>query len=101
MQDIELKDIKENDFKKSMESAAKISEDVLSDIEISIEARVGEKRLTIGELNSLKKGEVLTLDTSVSEPVLLLYKNAPFASGELVTDGDKLGIRITHIENDA
>ncbi|WP_144394480.1 FliM/FliN family flagellar motor switch protein [Pleionea sediminis] len=94
MDKIELKEVSENDFEKSLDNAADLTDEILNDLEVSIDVLIGAKNIKVSELKDLKIGNVLKLDTKVSEPVKLVYNGKIFAVGELVTDGEHIGIKI-------
>lgn len=71
--------------------------DVLLDTTMSVSASLGEVELKVRELLQLGAGSVLKLDKQVGEPVDLLLRGIPFATGTLVVVGDQLGIRIKEI----
>jgi flagellar motor switch protein FliN/FliY len=94
MNKIELQDISESSFEKSIENAFDINDDILKELQVNIEARLGSAMVSIARLKELKRGDVLELDALVTDPVKLYYKNKFIAVGELVSDGERLGVRI-------
>ena len=66
-------------------------------VPVSLSALVGSVSLTIEQLFSLKKGEVLTMAESVDSPITLLLNGKAVARGELVAVEDNFGVRITEL----
>ena len=69
----------------------------LDHVEIEIEAILGKRRMTIGALRSLAGGDLVSLSTSLSEPVELRVNGRAIATGEIVAVGNHFGVRITHV----
>ena len=65
--------------------------------EVSLEAFVGEAKLTVAELNAMKPGSSLTLDAALNRAVDLKLNGVTVARGELVAVGDNFGVRLTEI----
>ena len=77
-----------------------INSDLLRDVRVAIEARLGRTELTVAQLTALKAGSVVTLDTSLADHVELYLNGALVARGEIVAVGDVYGVRITDIGAD-
>ena len=77
---------------------SKNSLDILSDVEVHLQARIGTTLISVSELFSLKKGNTLTLEQLVTDPVELMFNNKLIGRGELVAAGEYFGVRITEIE---
>lgn len=69
----------------------------LDQVKLSIEARVGHARLSIAEVSALKPEDILTLDTSLSDPIELSINGSVVALGELVVVDDNFAIRIRSV----
>lgn len=87
---------------KTLQSGKSVSENAsglepLYDIPVSVTAVLGKTSMTIGQLMKLGAGSVLELDKQVGEPVDIYVNNRLIAKGELVAQGDKLGITMTEI----
>lgn len=67
----------------------------LSAVPLPVAVRLGSTTLTLGELLSLQVGAVLSLDQTVSEPAAILVGERVIAFGQMVTVGERLGIRVT------
>jgi len=78
-------------------SANGIDQQLIADIEVVLEARLGSARLKVSELMDLKPGDSLPLDTALNEDVELRLNGVTVARGELVTVGTNFGVRIVEI----
>jgi type III secretion protein Q len=56
---------------------------------------LGEKELTLGDVERLARGSILELDTGKADPVRLAVNGKCVGKGELVEIEGKLGVRIT------
>lgn len=70
---------------------------MIDNVEVELEAFVGEARMTVAELGALKAESVVTLDAPLNQAVELRLNGAVIARGELVAVGDKFGVRLTGI----
>jgi flagellar motor switch protein FliN/FliY len=70
---------------------------MIDNVEVDLEAFVGEARMTVAELGSLKPESVVALDASLSQAVELRLRGEVVARGELVAVGDKFGVRLTEV----
>ena len=71
------------------------------DVEFRLEIQVGGAVLTVGEIINLKAGDVVKLDRSATQEVLLTVETIPVASVE-VTCGEKgTSIQVVEIESGA
>ena len=71
--------------------------DVLLDVRLPVEVRLGEVQAPIRELLRLGPGSVLKLDQHVGEPVDLYIGEARFATAQIVVVGEELGVRIQEV----
>ena len=71
--------------------------DILLDTSMPIEVCLGRTEMPVGQLLQLGPGSVIKLDKLAGEPVELLLRNVPFATGTLVVVGDQLGVKIKEI----
>jgi len=78
-------------------SAARLSNAVIENVDVTIETYLGATSLTIAALNQLRAGSVIALDAALNEVVELRLNGVCIAHGELVAVGDKFGVRITAI----
>jgi flagellar motor switch protein FliN len=70
---------------------------LLGDVEIVLEARLGEGRMTVASLLTLKSGSMVELTTSIADHAGLYLNDKLVARGEIVAVGDKFGVRITEL----
>jgi len=75
----------------------RINGELLRGLRVSLEARLGEARMTVEQLMALKQGSVVTLETSLADRVELFLNDALVARGEIVAVGEKFGVRIVEI----
>ncbi len=71
--------------------------DVLLDVIMSVEAKLGEVKIQARDLVQAGIGSVLKLDRQIGEPVDLLLDGTRFAAGTVVVVGEHLGVKITEI----
>jgi flagellar motor switch protein FliN/FliY len=71
--------------------------DILLDTKMRISVRLGQAELPARELIQLGPGSVLRLDKQAGQPVELLLRGIPFASGRLVVVGQQLGVKVEEI----
>lgn len=70
---------------------------LIQDVEVALQAYVGEARMTVAELNAMKPGSSITLDAALNSAVELKLNGVMVARGELVAVGDSFGVRLTEI----
>ncbi|OON41063.1 hypothetical protein BTJ39_03590 [Izhakiella australiensis] len=72
----------------------------LENIEVKVDFIAGEKMLTIGQLNQITVGDVITLAKSRPETrqVFLVVQNKRVATGEMVLLDDQFAVEITHVQ---
>ena len=68
-----------------------------ADVPVQLVAVMGKKTITIKEILSLKKGQVIELNRFPNEAVDLVANGKLMAKGELVEIDGKLGVRIIKI----
>lgn len=71
--------------------------DLIEHVDLSIEAFVGEARMTVGDLQDMKSGSVIELDAPLNRLVELRLNGTTIATGELVAVGDRFGVRIVDV----
>jgi flagellar motor switch protein FliN/FliY len=70
---------------------------LLRDVEVTLQARLGQIVMPISELMSLRTDSVLSLESRLNEPIDLLLNDALVARGEIVAVDDMFGVRIVEI----
>ncbi|MEW6751979.1 MAG: flagellar motor switch protein FliN [Candidatus Latescibacterota bacterium] len=69
----------------------------LDDLEVEVSVELGRQRLTLDEALALGEQSVLPLDRVAGEPVEVRLNGRVFARGEVVTVGERFGVRLTEI----
>ncbi|QXQ08072.1 flagellar motor switch protein FliN [Sphingosinicellaceae bacterium] len=69
----------------------------LGGIEMRLSVEIGATRLTLAELAELEPGEVIELDRRSDERIDILVNDRLLAKGEVVTIGDRFGVRIVEL----
>ncbi len=70
---------------------------LLQEVEVRLSVEVGGTTLKIRDLLALSEGSVVELDRYASEMLDVLVNGTLLAKGEVVTVGDRLGVRVTEI----
>lgn len=70
---------------------------LLNDVEVRLSVEVGATNLRIRDLLALNEGSVVELDRYASEMLDVLVNGTLLARGEVVTIGDRLGVRVTEV----
>lgn len=71
--------------------------DIVKNVKVKLEVRIGEAELTVDELMGLSKGAVVTLTKSLNSPIELLLDGNLIAYGTLVAADESFGIQITEL----
>lgn len=71
--------------------------DAIYDIPVKVSAVLGHSSMQVSQLLKLGRGALITLDRRVGEPVDVYVNNRLVARGEVVINGEKLGITMTEI----
>jgi flagellar motor switch protein FliN/FliY len=69
-------------------------------IKVNVQVMLGSISLSISHLASLKKGEIISLDTSISDPIEILANGQLIARGQIVINEEenpKFGISLIEI----
>ena len=77
--------------------AGGINPKLIDTVSVSLDAFLGDARMTVAELTALKEGSVVALEASLAQEVELRLNGVPVGRGELVTVGDKFAVRLTEI----
>jgi flagellar motor switch protein FliN/FliY len=76
---------------------AGINPKLIDTVSVSLDAFLGEARMTVAELTALKEGSVVPLEGALAQEVELRLNGVAVARGELVTVGDKFAVRLLEI----
>lgn len=75
--------------------------DLLKDIEVRLTVELGRTNLKLKEMLALGEDSVVTLDKMSNELLDVLVNGTLIARGEVVTQGDRFGLRIVELANRA
>lgn len=67
---------------------------MLLDVNVPIAVQLGQTRMSIRQLLSLKRGSIVRLNRMAGEPVDVLISKKILAKGEITVVDDKLSVRI-------
>ncbi len=81
-----------------MGAGAAVLPPALKGVEVTVSVEVGRHRLALAELMALEPAQVLELDRLASEPARVLVNGQAFATGEIVTVGDRFAVRLVALE---
>jgi flagellar motor switch protein FliN/FliY len=74
-----------------------INPKLIETVNVTLEAFLGEARMTVAELTALKQGSIIPLDASLNQAVELRLNGVAVARGELVAVGDSFAVRLIEI----
>lgn len=83
--------------KKTIAGDKQAKSQILKNVDLTVEAFLGEASLTVGELNALDEDSVIELGAPLNTAIELRLNGTAIAKGELVAVGDNFGVRITSI----
>ncbi|MBI1210063.1 MAG: flagellar motor switch protein FliN [Alphaproteobacteria bacterium] len=69
----------------------------LNTVKVEISVVLGKAVLPMQQLLRMGRGAVIELDANQSDQVWVLANNRPIARGEIVVQGEKVGVSITEI----
>ena len=69
----------------------------LGHVEMRLTVEIGAARLTLGALAALEPGGIVELDRRSDELIDILVNDRLLARGEVVTIGDRFGVRIVEL----
>ncbi len=72
--------------------------DIILDVELDIEIKIGEKYMLIKDLLNLREGSIIELEKSIDEPMDILINNKVVAQGVVVVVDGRFGVKITNID---
>ena len=73
----------------------------MSDLPLTIEVHLGQREVTLSEIQALQTGAVLPLDTLVTEELELFVSNVRLAKVEVVVRNGWLSARVVDIQRSA
>lgn len=78
------------------ENAARPMLELLDDINVSVDVRLGRSTMTVKEMMALHAGAVIGLEQSIGDLVDVLLNGKTIAQGEIVAIDGRFGVRITN-----
>ena len=69
----------------------------LNSVKVEISVVLGKAVLPMQQLLRMGRGAVIELDANQNDQVWVLANNRPIARGEIVVQGEKVGVSITNI----
>ncbi len=69
--------------------------DSFKDVPVQVSVGLGKATLMLGDLMTMKKGDILTLDKQAGDPVDVYVNNHLVAHGELTMNGEQFGVILT------
>lgn len=75
--------------------------DILKDVDVRLTVELGRTNLKLKDLLGLGEDSVVTLDKLSDELLDVLVNGTLIARGEVVTQGDRFGLRIVELANRA
>lgn len=70
----------------------------LESVSVTVSVELDRSEMPLGDLRQLTVGTVLPFDSALGEHVTLLANGAPFAKGELVRIGERMGVRLSALD---
>lgn len=77
--------------------ATGINSKLIDNVGVTLEAFLGEARMTVAELTGLKENSTVPLEAALNQLVELRLNGVPVGRGELVAVGDRFGIRLVEL----
>jgi len=69
----------------------------VNNVFVELSVVLGKTTVPIQQLLKMGRGAVIELNTRHDDDVLILANNIPIARGEIIVDGEKIGISITEL----
>ena len=93
---IELQEI-EAQKEEGEKNVVPVDLNLVGHLSVKVVVNVGTTEIPLNKLFSMKSGEVLKLDESITEPLTLLVDGKVVANGVLVAVDENFGIQITKV----
>lgn len=74
-----------------------LSSPIFKEVNVSLQALLGEMSMSVGDLLGLKAGAVVELQAGLNDLIELRLNQSIVARGEIVAVGDKFGVRIVEV----
>ena len=86
------------EFYKEKNMPSNISLDMLKDVDVKLEMKIGEAVLPIGEIQKISPGYLIPLNKDSTEVLIdIMIDNKKLAKGEVVVTNDEVYIRVVNI----
>jgi len=69
----------------------------LSNVKVEISVVLGKSLIPMHQLLRMGRGAVIELESHEDDPVVVLANDKPVAKGEIVIQGDKIGVSVTEL----
>ena len=69
----------------------------LSNVKVEISVVLGKSVIPMHQLLRMGRGAVIELESREDDPVVVLANDKPVAKGEIVIQGDKVGVSVTEL----
>lgn len=69
----------------------------INGVKVEISVVLGRSVIPMHQLLRMGRGAVIELDSAQDDPVTVLANDRPVARGEIVINGDKIGVSITRL----
>jgi flagellar motor switch protein FliN/FliY len=79
------------------EAAVTANFHLLQDVDVKLTVEIGSTTLTLRELLALSESSVIELDRAADELLDVFVNGTLIGRGEVVTVGDKFGVRMTEL----
>jgi flagellar motor switch protein FliN len=70
---------------------------IIDDINLDISVLLGSTTMHIHQLLRMGRGAVIELDAHESDPVIILANDMPVAKGEIVVNGNRIGVEVLEL----
>ncbi len=68
----------------------------ITGVEIELSVVIGRRTMPINHLLRMGRGAVIELEASINDEVEILANMIPIARGEVIVEGDRITVEITH-----
>lgn len=66
----------------------------INSVQVELTVVLGKTSMPINQLLRMGRGAVIELDTGENDEVQVLVNNTPIARGEVVVQGDRIGVQV-------
>ena len=69
----------------------------INNISVELSVVLGTSKMPVHQLLRMGRGAVIELETMENEEVEILANEVPIARGQVILDGDRIGVSITEV----